>query len=142
MNRIRRIATTSAAVLGAATSTIALAGSAYACQTVVDPFTGTPQCIDTSQPSYVGQADPSPWLGIAVGILLVVAAVLLLVRGRLAKRAPAPAQPLAKVESRAGFSTAEPADIQTLLAELEAELQDQRQENERLRIELETLRSA
>jgi hypothetical protein len=143
MNRIRRITATSTAVLGAAASTIALAGSAYACQTVVDPFTGTPQCIDTSQPSYVAPADPSPglaWLGIIVGVVLVVAAVLLLVRGRIPKRAPAPAQPLAKVETRTGFSTAEPADTQTLLAELEAELQDQRHENQRLRTELEALR--
>jgi hypothetical protein len=140
MNRIRRIIATSAAVLVAAASTIALAGSAYACQTVVDPFTGTPQCIDTSQPSYAPPADPSPWLGISVGVVLVVTALVLLVRRRPARRAPAVAQPRTRVDIRPEFFGAEPADTETLVAELEAQLQDQRHENERLRAELEALR--
>jgi hypothetical protein len=135
---MNRIATTSAAVLLAATSSIALTGSAFACETTVDPFTGTLVCADTSQPVDAGLDAPSPWLGIAVGVALVVAAVLLLVR-RPAKRAPA--QPQAKLAYPSGFSTAGLTDTHTRLAELEADLQDERHENERLRSELQALRT-
>jgi hypothetical protein len=141
MNRNRHIVTAGAAVLLAAVSSIALAGSALACELVVDPFTGTPQCIDTSQPSYAPSADPSPWLVIAVGVFLVVTAVVLLVRGRFPKRTPA-ARPQPRPDLQPEFSAAEPADFEIRLAELEAELQDQRHENERLRTELATLRTA
>ena len=136
---MNRVTITTSAVLLAAASSIALAGSAFACETTVDPFTGTLVCADTSQPSGVGIDNPSPWLGIAVGAVLVVTAVLLLVRRPL-KRAPAQPQP--KVVYGTGFSAAQPAETQTRLAELEAELQDERHENERLRIELQALRTA
>jgi hypothetical protein len=142
MNPIRRIITAGAAVLLAAASSIVLAGSALACELVVDPFTGTPQCIDTSQPSYAPSANPSPWLGIGVGVFLLVAAVVLLVRGRFPKRAPASGRPQPGLDVQPEFLAAEPADFEIRLAELEAELQGQRNENERLRTELEMLRTA
>jgi hypothetical protein len=139
MNRIHRALTTTAAVLVAAASTIGLAGSAFACQIVVDPFTGTPQCTNTVQPTSAASTDSWPWLEISIGVLLVVTAVVLLVRRRFVNRAPAPAQP--QPDNRTEFSAAKPADTRARLAELEAELQDQRHENARLRNELELLQT-
>jgi H+/Cl- antiporter ClcA len=87
MNAVRRTVTISAAALVAAASTIPLAGSAAACEIVVDSYTGSTQCLDVPQPA-TGLSITWLWIGLAVA--LAAAATLLMARRRPLKRLPAP----------------------------------------------------
>lgn len=88
MNALPRTITISAAALVAAASTIPLAGSASACEMVVDSYTGSAQCLDVPQPA-TGLSIAWLWIGLAVA--LAAAAALLMARRRPLKRLPAPA---------------------------------------------------
>jgi hypothetical protein len=88
MNALRRTITISAAALVALASTIPVAGSASACEIVVDSYTGSASCLDAPQP---GTGFSIAWLWIGLAAVLAAAAVLLVARRRPLKRLRAPA---------------------------------------------------
>jgi hypothetical protein len=113
MNPVRRTITISAVALVAAVSTIPLAGSAFACEYVVDPFTGSARCVDAPQPSYDTGASLA-WLWISLAVVLATTAAVFLARRRPLKRLPAPAASLkANAVESTGLHTTEQAQIPT-----------------------------
>jgi hypothetical protein len=92
MNAVRRTLTTSAAALVAVASTLPLAGSAAACEIVVDSYTGSAQCLDLPQPT---SSFSIAWLWIGFAAVLTTAVAVLVARRRPLKRRPAPTAPTA-----------------------------------------------
>jgi hypothetical protein len=88
MNPIRRIITIGGATLVMAASTIPLAGSAFACEYVVDSYTGSARCLDVPQP---GTSFSIAWVWIGLAVVLAITAAVLLAGRRPLRRPPAPA---------------------------------------------------
>ena len=110
MNAVRRILTTSAAALVAAASTLPLAGSAAACEIVVDSYTGSAQCLDMPQ---AASSFSIAWLWIGLAAVLATAAAVLVARRRPLKRLPAPAALKANVGESTRLPTTEQVQIPT-----------------------------
>jgi hypothetical protein len=110
MNALHRTNTISAAAVLAAASTIPLAGSASACEIVVDSYTGSARCLDAPQPA-TGVSIVWLWIGLAV--VLAAAAALLMARRRPLKRLPAPAPLKANMGESSELHTTGQARIPT-----------------------------
>ena len=110
MNAVRRTITISAAALVAAASTIPLAGSASACEIVVDSHTGSAQCLHVPQPA-TGVSITWLWIGLAV--VLATAAAVFLARRRPLKRLPSPAPLKEQVATSTELPARKQAETQT-----------------------------
>jgi hypothetical protein len=108
MNAVRRTLTTSAAALVAAASTLPLAGSAAACEIVVDSYTGSAQCLDVPQPT---SSFSIAWLWIGLAAILATAAAVHVARRRPLKGLPAPAATKANVGTSTRPHTTEQVQI-------------------------------
>jgi hypothetical protein len=110
---LRSITISGVAVVGMA-STILLAGSASACEIVVDSYTGSARCVDAPLPS---SATPDPsslgWLWIGLAVALAITAAVLLARWWTRGRTRPPRPPATKADASTKSPLSEQATPQT-----------------------------